>query len=126
LPAPESDLSTLRQAAPFELPESYLAFLAISNGGEGDLAVDPGWISFWPANDVLALNSSYAVQELAPGLFGFASNGGGELIALDTLAGGAYPVVMVPFAPMQRELARALARDFDALLPLLGVNADAA
>lgn len=121
-PARGDSLDRLVENAPVPLPASYLALLAITDGGEGDLAVEPGWISLWPSDQVLALNASYAVSEFAPGLFGIGSNGGGELIAFDFSLGDVAPVVSVPFIPMTRELARPLAGSFDALVPLLGVD----
>jgi hypothetical protein len=35
------------------LPRGYLEQLAVSNAGEGDLGIEPGWIAFWPAEEVI-------------------------------------------------------------------------
>jgi hypothetical protein len=99
-----------------------LDYLAGANGGEGDLGVDPGWISFWAAEDVLSLNTGYCVADWLPGLFGFASNGGGELIAFDMRGGAPYPVVMVPFIPMQFDDIVQICSSFEELQKLIGVE----
>jgi hypothetical protein len=92
----------LRDGAGTVLPASYFEQLAVSNGGEGDLGVQPGWISFWPAEKVVSWNARYRVPEFLPGFFGFAS-GGGELLAFDVRRQEPFPIVMVPFIPMARE-----------------------
>ena len=102
------------------LPGSYLAQLAASNGGEGELGVEPGWISFWPAEEVVGLNATYRIAELLPGFFGFGSDGGGELLAFDVRSQEPFPVVMVPFIPMDAEEAVQIVRSFDELRPLIG------
>ena len=43
-PAEISAIDRLRRVAGVQLPEEYLAFLAFSDGGEGPLAIDPGYI----------------------------------------------------------------------------------
>src|SRR5262245_45293196 len=82
-PAEKAILAALRAQASIRLPASYFDQLAISNGGEGDLGTEPGWISFWPADEVINLNKGYCIAADLPGFFGFASNGGGEVIAFD-------------------------------------------
>lgn len=106
------------------LPDSYFDQLAASNGGEGDLGAAPGWICFWPAEEVIPFNEGYKVAELLPGFFGFASNGGGELIAFDMRGCDPFPVVMVPFIPMDACEAVQIAPSFDDLRRLVGMKAD--
>ena len=81
-PADPAAIAALLTACPIDLPAEYLAPFAFSNGGGGPLAVEPGWFQLWPAEDVLALNRDYGVQQQLPSLFGFGSNGGGELLGL--------------------------------------------
>ena len=123
--ATQDAIDALRRAAPIELPSAYLEQLRRSNGGEGDLAVEPGWIVFWPAEEVIENNQGYEVEQWVPGLFGFGSNGGGELLAFDTREGQPFPIVMVPFIPMELEEAVVIAKDFAELLRHLGRSADA-
>ena len=125
-PASKDDLARLVTFTQIQLPNSYLTFLAASNGGEGDLALKPGWISFWPANEVSRWNAEYQVARNVPGLIGFGSNGGGELLAFDTRLGPPYAIVMVPFVPMAIDDLRVVAPSFDALLSKLGTRLPAA
>jgi hypothetical protein len=110
----------LRNKAPLKLPDSYLLQLEDSNGGEGDLAVNPGWIAFWPAEDVITWNAEYEVDKFLPGFFGFGSNGGGELFAFDLRRGDPYPIVMVPFIPIDPRQAVQIANSFDELREFIG------
>jgi hypothetical protein len=96
------------------LPPAYLQLLQAEDGSEGDLGVDPGWISLWPAAEVVALNIAYAIDTLLPGFVGFASNGGGELLAFDTRT-TPWRVCMVPFTPMEETYSVQIAADFASL-----------
>ena len=62
-----------------QLPERYVSFLAGSNGGEGDLGVDPGWFVVWPIEEAAVASAEYEVPTYLPGYFAFGGNGGGEL-----------------------------------------------
>jgi hypothetical protein len=97
--------------------------MAASSGGEGDLAVQPGWISFWPVEDVMALNEDHEIGDNLPGFLGFGSDGGGELIAFDLRAGQPFPIVMIPFIPMEVGEARQIAGSFDEFRLLIGKQA---
>jgi hypothetical protein len=112
-PATETQLAALTSAVGASLPEAYVAYLRGSNGGEGDLGVEPGWVSLWPAETVCDNNDSYQVSKWLPGCFGFASNGGGELLAFDLRAAQPYPIVMVPFIGMCPEDAVQVAASFE-------------
>lgn len=119
-PASEAALARLRVESGIRLPSAYLTMLAESNGGEGDLGVNPGWIALWSAEDVPSHNAGYSVAEALPGFFGFGSNGGGELLAFDVRGGEPYPIVMVPFIPMQVEDAVKIAGSFEELRKFIG------
>src|SRR5262249_38848643 len=114
-PASEAHIQALVSSSPFPLPNTYLDYLRKSNGGEGDLAIDPWWLAIWPAEDVLENNASYQVSQNLPSFLGFATNGGGELIAFDFRAPGPPPIVMVPFIPMVAAEAVTMAQSFEEL-----------
>jgi SMI1/KNR4 family protein SUKH-1 len=116
----ESAVAALSEAAPIRLPKAYLAQLLSSNGGEGSLGIEPGWISLWPAEVVLSLNNDYSIAEFLPGFFGFGSSGGGELLAFDARESEPYPIVMVPFIPMDPKQAVRIAYSFEELRDLIG------
>jgi hypothetical protein len=106
------------------LPDAYLAQLRDDDSAEGDLAVEPGWIAFWPATDVARHNAGYHVSEHLPGFLGFGSNGGGELLAFDTRT-LPWRVCMIPFIPMDESEAVEIAPDFETLARHFGRNAKA-
>jgi len=110
----------LSKESPVSLPGEYLSLLRFSNGGEGKLAVEPGWFVFWKAEDVIANNLGYHLPECLPGFFGFGSNGGGELLAFDTRSRKPWPVVMVPFNPLDAAESIVMAPNFTAFLKSLG------
>jgi hypothetical protein len=119
-PATSAAIASLRDGSPCELPESYFAQLLSSNGGEGELSVEPGWIAIWPAENVLKYNKVYSVAENVPGFFGFASDGGGELFAFDLRTGTPLPVARVSFVPMDARTSVKVAASFDDLREKLG------
>ena len=116
-------VAALSAAAEIELPAEYLALLRLSNGGGGPLGVEPGWFQLWPVEEILASNRDYEVHESLPGLFGFGSNGGGELLAFDTRRGPPWPVVMVPFISMEEDTIIDVAKNFAEFLRATGREA---
>jgi hypothetical protein len=75
----------------------------------------------WAAQTVIESNAAYNVPTLLPGLFAFASNGAGELLAFDARAVAPFPVVMVPFVPMQEDHVIRVAASFEDLRAMLGI-----
>jgi hypothetical protein len=59
-----------------------LQFLEQMNGGEG--FVGKNYLMAWPIEDLIQFNKDYFVDVMAPELFLFGSNGGGETFAFDT------------------------------------------
>jgi hypothetical protein len=113
-------MSAKRQVRPAPLPAAYFAQLSVSNGGEGDLGVEPGWIALWRCEEVVPSNAGYSLPKFLPGFFGFGSNGGGELLAFDLRGEEPYPIVTVPFVPMDPKDAVRIARSFQELRDLIG------
>ena len=122
-PASQAALQKLRAECGVELPEAYLLLLGSSNGGEGELAVEPGWFQLWQAEGVLELNASYEVAEHAPGFFLFGSSGGGELLALDLRGEQPWKVVMLPAIPLEADQAVVVAEDFTGFIRAMGFPA---
>ena len=112
-PASDDAIAALRASAPVGIPSSYYNFLRITNGGEGDLGVDPGWFAPWPAEHVVQNNRQYQLAEWVPGLFGFGSNGGGECFAFDFRETGCGRIVTVPFIPLDLRKAVVIAESFE-------------
>ena len=98
------------------LREDYAAFLMQSNGGEG--FIGEGYAMLWRLEELLEKNDAYKVDEYAPGLFLFGSDGGGEAFAFD-IRSDKRPIVSVPFIPLNHSEARFLAMDFESFIHVL-------
>jgi hypothetical protein len=122
-PASLDALEALRAALPTSVPDAYFEFLRFTNGGEGDISVEPGWLCPWPAEDVLLHNEGYKIAELYGNFLGFGSNGGGELIAFDCRAPCPWPIVMIPWIGGTEHCER-IADDFPSLLACIGRSID--
>ena len=123
VPASERSIQALTSNCAYQLPEEYLEFLMYSNGGEGELAIEPGWFQVWPAEEVLHHNHDYHMTEFAPGFFAFGSNGGGEMLAFDTRQVPTWKVVMLPFIGMDESEAVVIAEDFTSFARAMGREA---
>ena len=77
-PADPAALKRLVAAARVALPHEYVAFLAISDGGEGD--VGNRWIEFWPVGRVLEELEGEPHYE---GVVLFAGNGANMVYGFD-------------------------------------------
>lgn len=116
-PTGPASIHEFQVASGLILPEDYAQFLQEVNGGEGFIGPQ-AYLILWPLEELQGLNEAYEVQEYAPGLFLFGSNGGGEAFAFDTRVAG-NPIVTVPFVGMDRELARPMAPTFEEFLLVL-------
>ena len=66
-PCNEESLQELVRTAPIELPVEYISYLRESDGGGGDIAVQPGLIWLWQVGELRLNNEGYAVAANAPG-----------------------------------------------------------
>ncbi len=123
-PAEEHELQKLIEQCGIELPNAYLDLLRYSNGGEGELGIEPGWFQLWPVEEVIALNQSYEVQTNIPAFWGFGSSGGGELLAFDVRTSKSVKVFMIPFIPMDEKEAVKIADDFESFVKEMGRRSD--
>ena len=119
-PAEEAQIQSLVSQSGVELPGEYLAFLRYSNGGAGELDIEPGWFQIWPAEEVIEANRELEVEANIPGYFGFGSNGGGELLAFDTRTPNPWGVYMVPFIPMEEAEAVKVTSNFVEFVAAMG------
>ena len=119
-PAKHESIKSLVANVGKDLPSEYLALLRYSDGGEGNLDIDPGWLQLWSSEEVLEHNRGYEIAENMPGFFGFGSSGGGELLAFDTRFGKPWKVVMIPFIPMSAKEAIVTAKDFEEFIQAIG------
>lgn len=63
-----------------KLPDEYVEFLKLSNGGEGFIGKN-SYVILWGVDELASLNQSYEVQQYAPGFLIFGSNGGAKPMA---------------------------------------------
>src|SRR5882724_10589519 len=94
-PCSEEELEELWKAARIELPEDYLAYLRESDGGGGDIPVQPWLVWFWKVSEVGLNNEGYEVAMNVPGFYAFGTSGGGEMFAFDTRNGTPWPIVVI-------------------------------
>ncbi len=120
-PAEAGALERLRRVAGVELPDEYLKFLAFSDGGEGPLAIDPGYVVIDPAADAADQKEEKTFEEFFPGFFMFGGNGGGELFAFDLRGSRPWPVVMIDMTNIDlKESVVPIATDFSEFLKHIG------
>lgn len=115
-PAVESKLNELALSLGYSLPADYVHFLQRHDGGEG--FVGENYLILWKAEELIRFNREYEVEQYAPGIFLFGSNGGGEGYGFD-IKDPAMPVVRVPFIGMDRRHAKPVASDFTDLFSRL-------
>jgi hypothetical protein len=102
-PAPLSEVARFVSQLAARLPEDYLAFLKEANGAEGGVGQNAKYLVLWQVGDIMRKNAEYHVEEFAPHLLLFGSNGGGEAYAFK-LTADPVTVVSVPFIGMDEEV----------------------
>ena len=65
-----------------KLPQQYIDFMLLHNGGEGDLGET--WFILYPMEELEEINEDYEVAKYLPGRIIIGSNGGGELYGIDS------------------------------------------
>jgi SMI1/KNR4 family protein SUKH-1 len=115
-PADDAMVSSGESQMGRRLPVDYIQFLKIGNGGEG--FVGSAYAILWGADELSSMNRSYEVEEYAPGLLIFGTDGGGEAYGFDTRSPD-WPVVQVPFIGMAWDLARPMGASFGEFLRCL-------
>lgn len=115
--ASEEVLQAAALALGHTLPEDYVRFLRMNDGGEG--FVGEHYLILWRAEELSQFNAEYEVAQDAPGLLLFGSTGGGEGYGFDT-RDPSMPVVRVPFIGMDWRYAKPMASGLEDLLRQLG------
>ena len=119
-PAAASVIESLTQSCPFALPPEYIELLRITNGGEGELTIDPWWFQLWPAQEVSIYNDGYKVAEFHPGFWGFGSSGGGVMLAFKISQASQSAVFGVPLDSIDQADTYVIAQDMRTFLFALG------
>lgn len=79
------------------LPSELLAYYDTGKPLVCELEENPYFCEFWPKDKLTQYNQDYGVPTYAPGYFGFATNGGGEMFAISPEG----TVVCLPFIVME-------------------------
>lgn len=103
-PMSDSALTKSQDQLGIKLPNDYLELLSVTNGGEGFIGKN-SYVILWGVEELATMNQSYQVQEYAPGLLIFGSDGGGEAYGFDTRM-QLWHIVQVPFVGMDWALAQ--------------------
>jgi hypothetical protein len=112
-PASASSIQQFQIESGLLLPDDYARFLQQVNGGEG--FIGNAYVILWRVEELLEMNKIYQVDEYAPGLFLFGSDGGDEAFAFD-IRTDAKPILSVPFVGMELHVARPVALGFKTFL----------
>ena len=122
-PADKKALLRLRGSIRAPLPEEYLAFLSFSDGGEGPLGIEPGYIVVNSALEAAENAEAGTFAEFFPGFFVFGGNGAGEAFAFDFRENCNCRVVRFDMTNIDLdESVVTLADSFASLIPHIGVG----
>ena len=80
-----------------------------------ELDESPFLCEFWALDDLETFNREYEVQECAPGYYGFATSGGGEMLAIDPSG----QVVSLPYIGMEPSVASVVANNWSTFVAKL-------
>lgn len=121
--AASEDLAKLVAASKIALPEDYLSFLRVSNGGQGPLPVEPFWLALDSVNTVTDTLAVGTFTEFFPSFIVIGSNGAGEGIAFNFRSGGEAEVDYFDMTNTDlAESVQPLAASFTELLALAGAT----
>lgn len=95
--------------------QELLAYYASGKPLVCELDADPYLCEFWPQEKLSEYNADYEVSHYAPGFFGFASSGGGEMFAISP----AGEIVCLPFIGMEPTAAMPIAKTWSAFEGML-------
>lgn len=113
--------------APRAVPAAYVEYIRCFGAVQLDVtSIGSGLVWFWPLDEVLAFNDGYGVDEFAKGLFGFGSDGAGELYVFDLRDPEHVTVGQVPAIPLELEQYEVIADSFEAFAAMLADGTPAA
>lgn len=81
----------------FILPNDYKEIVKVLNGFEG--SISNSYIVFWSVNELIELNEGYGVNDFAPGIFLFGSDGGNQAYGFD-VRDDEMRIITIPFIVM--------------------------
>jgi hypothetical protein len=94
--------------ASMKFPADFTRYLKTGGSRTGELPDFPLWFEIWPPEEMDQWNRDYEVQKYAPGFYGFAGDGGGEMYAF----GPDGRIYALPFIGMEPKVAKLLAESW--------------
>ncbi|WIV21156.1 SMI1/KNR4 family protein [Paenibacillus polygoni] len=91
------DIQEIDSKLGFILPNDYKEIVKVLNGFEG--TISNSYIVFWSVNEVIELNEGYGVDDFAPGIFLFGSDGGNQAYGFD-VRDDEMRIITIPFIVM--------------------------
>ena len=82
-PAQPEAVKQFSEAAPANLPRTYLRFMQACNGARGKIPYETGYLELWPLERALERNREHGVAKSLPGFFAFGGDGADELFLFD-------------------------------------------
>lgn len=111
--APKEAIQAAIAALGQSLPSDYLQFIGEHDGGEG--FIGDSFLILWRSAELATFNREYEVEQYAPGIVLFGSDGGGEGYGFDARE-ATMPIVRIPFIGMDLRYATRIAEDFNSFL----------
>lgn len=111
--ASEESIKQVQSLIRIELPKDYVQFIARSNGAKG--FIGSSYIDLWPIESILPLSKSYHVDEHAPGIILFGTDGGGQAFGFDVRS-DKISIVEIPFIPLRSDEAMICGETFTEFL----------
>jgi hypothetical protein len=90
------------------LPADFKRYLESGSPRSGELPDFPLWFEIWPVEEMDQWNRDYEVEKYAPGFYGFAADGGGEMYAF----GPGGRIYALPLIGMEPKVAKLLAESW--------------
>jgi hypothetical protein len=118
-PASDAEIDAFAKQSGITLPEEYVCFLRKMNGGTG--FVGSNYVDLWAVDTLIEYNRGYGAGEFVPELLLLGSDGGGQALAFDRRNRN-WPVIMVPFIPLDIREAVIIAPSFDVLFGTLAAQ----
>ena len=122
-PASEAEIQMLVSHFGDNLPTEYLDLLSFSNGGEGDIEMQPVLFRLWSTDEVIEANQDLQVSEFLPGFVMFGGDGANELFAFRVDA-TETKVFTIPMIVMSEEDSIVVADNFAEFIEAIGRECD--
>lgn len=82
------------------VPKDIIAYYKSGRPLVCEIDIEPWSCEFWPLEELISYNKDYDVPKNAPGYFGFATSGGGEMYALSP-SGAVVCLAFVGMSPKE-------------------------